>query len=216
MCTVVRRAHFSFYANFNFFRHVFRDPGKGSALIPDPEAFQKKVWDCAREGKASGVGTDMFRHLPESVVRKWWADEIRNLYMCHGNSLEYGDERMVLARPLVRVMLTQAQEALSTGNVAADLKFGHDYPLIATAGYFGLDGVGDRLGWADLPDAWSDSMNVPFACNFQMVFYRNRKGDILVKFVYNGREHFLRDLTPVSGPYYRWDEIFERFYPGEE
>lgn len=196
-----------------FCRRVFTDTLKGLSLLGNPDEFQKCVWECAREGKASGVETDMFRHLPESVVRKWWADEIRNLYLCHGNSLEFGEERMERAKPLVRVMLSQAQDALSSGDVAADLKFGHDYPLISTAGYFGMEAVGDRLCLQDLPDAWSDPMNIPFASNFQMVFYRNRKGNVLVKFVYNGRERKLRDLTPVSGPYYDWTEVLERFLP---
>ena len=196
-----------------FCRRVFKDPERGLSLIGNPDDFQRKIWECAREGKASGVEADMFRHLPEPVLRKWWADAIRALYLCHGNSLEYGDLRMERARPLVRVMMSQADEALSSGSVAADLKFGHDYPLIATAGYFGLEGVGDRLSWQDLPDAWSDPTNITFATNFQMAFYRNRKGDVLVKFVYNGRERKLRDLTPVSGPYYSWPEVRSRFLP---
>ena len=196
-----------------FCERVFKDPSKGLELIGDPDDFQHKVWSCAREGKASGVETDMFRHLPDSVVRKWWADTIRYIYMRHCNSFEFGDERMQRAEPLVRVMLSQAHEALAAGTVAADLKFGHDYPLIATASWFGLEGVGERLGWDDLPDAWADPMNIPFASNMQMAFYRNRKGDVLVKFVYNGRERMLRDLTPVSGPYYRWEEVYRHFLP---
>ena len=155
----------------------------------------------------------MFRHLPEAVVYKWWADQIRLTYMRHGNSIEYGEERMKRAEPLVSVMLRQAQQALSCGNVAADLKFGHDYPLLATAGWFGLEGVGDRLSWNDLPDAWADPMNIPFATNFQMVFYRNKAGDVLVKFVYNERERKVRDLIAVSGPYYRWEDVLECFLP---
>jgi hypothetical protein len=194
-----------------FCRRVFRSPEAGLPLIGDPDLFQHHVWTCAREGKASGVEADMFRHLPSEVVRKWWADAIRSMYLRHGNSVEFGPERMERVKPLVAVMLSQAQEALSSGAVAADLKFGHDYPLVAMAGYFGLDGVGERLSWRDLPEAWSDPMNIPFASNFQMAFYRNRKGDVLVKFVYNGRERRLRELSPVSGPYYRWADVLARF-----
>lgn len=200
-----------------FCRRIFKDPAQGLSLIGDPEEFQRLVWETAREGKASGVETDMFRHLPASVTRKWWADEIRNIYMRHGNSVEYGDERMPNTAPLVSVMMRQARQALACGDIAADLKFGHDYPLVAMAGWFGMDGVGDRLSLNDLPDAWSDPMNVPFSTNMQMVFYRNKAGDVLVKFVYNGRERILRDLTPVSGPYYRWEDVQQRFMPeGDE
>ena len=196
-----------------FCGRIFTDPARGLALMGDPEKFQHKVWTAAREGKASGVEADMFRHLPESVVRKWWADEVRDLYMRQGNSFEFGEERMKRTEPLVQVMLNQAKEALETGSVAADLKFGHDHPLIALAGWFGMEGIGDRLGWKDLPDAWADPMNIPFSTNMQMVFYRNKAGNVLVKFVYNGRERLLRDLTPVSGPYYSWPDVLARFLP---
>ncbi|MBO4670915.1 MAG: hypothetical protein J5640_03635 [Bacteroidales bacterium] len=196
-----------------FCRRIFSDPVKGLDLLGDPDKYQHYLWECAREGKASGVEANMFRHLPDPELHKWWSDAIRSLYLSHGNSVEFGEQRMKNAEPLVRVMLSQAQEALSSGSVAADLKFGHDYPLIATAGYFGLEGVGDRLSWKDLPDAWADPMNIPFASNLQMAFYRNRAGEVLVKFVYNGRERKLRELTPVSGPYYRWEEVFSRFFP---
>lgn len=196
-----------------FCGRIFKDPSEGATIIGNAEDFQHMIWTTAREGGASGVETDMFRHLPESVVRKWWADEVRDLYMRQGNSLEFGEERMKRTEPLVKVMLSQAKEALETGNVAADLKFGHDHPLIAMAGWFGMEGIGDRLGWKDLPDAWADPMNIPFSTNMQMVFYRNKAGDVLVKFVYNGRERHLRDLTPVSGPYYSWPEVLARFLP---
>ena len=196
-----------------FCSRIFREPSEGLSLLGDADEFQRKVWICAGEGKASGVQADMFRHLPDSVVYKWWADAVRSMYLCHGNSVEFGDQRMENAKPLVRVMLTQAQEALATGSVAADLKFGHDHPIVATAGWFGLEGVGDRLRLEDLPDAWSDPMNIPFATNFQLVFYRNRAGEVLVKFIYNGRERLLHDLTPVSGPYYRWSDVLSRYLP---
>lgn len=200
-----------------FLRRNFKDSAKAAALIGNPDSFQRLVWELAREGDASGLTVDMFRHLSEDVCRKWWADKVREIYMNHGNSLEYGDDRMKRTEPLVSVILRQARQAVSCGNVAADLKFGHDFPLVAMAGYFGLDGVGGRYGWKDLPEAWAEPDNVPFASNMQMVLYRNRKGNVLVKFVYNGRERKIRDLEPVSGPYYDWEEVYAHFLPeGDE
>ena len=93
--------------------------------------------------------------------------------------------------------------------MAADLKFGHDFPLLSLAGFFGLDGVGQRLSFEEIPEKWVDPVMIPFASNFQIVFYRScRKGsDILVKFIYNDRERALEGLSPVYGPYYRWEDI---------
>ncbi|MGN0188528.1 MAG: histidine-type phosphatase, partial [Candidatus Cryptobacteroides sp.] len=205
--------------NLPFFKRIFTDVEKGLELVQDQDAFLKDVWTVAREGKASGVDEDIYGFLPGDVIRKWWDAELRSIYMRQCNSLEFGDERMGLTVPLVSVIMRQAQEAVLGGKVAADLKFGHDYPLLALASYFGLEGVGDRLSFEDIPQKWSDPMMIPFASNLQMVFYRNARGNVLVKFVYNGRERRLHGLEPVAGddgsetPYYRWNDVREKFTP---
>ena len=43
--------------------------------------------------------------------------------------------------------------------------------------------------------------------NLIMVFYSNRSGDVLVKFVHSGRETRIPALSPYEGPYYRWDDV---------
>ena len=43
--------------------------------------------------------------------------------------------------------------------------------------------------------------------NFQMIFYRNGKGDVLVKMLYNEKETVITRLQPWKGPYYKWSEL---------
>lgn len=45
------------------------------------------------------------------------------------------------------------------------------------------------------------------ASNLQMVFYSNRKGNILVKLLYNEKETAIPALTPECGPYYSWSVL---------
>jgi hypothetical protein len=46
------------------------------------------------------------------------------------------------------------------------------------------------------------------ASNLQMVFYRNRKGHVLVKFLYNEKESRLIGLEPeVVDYYYDWEKV---------
>ena len=46
------------------------------------------------------------------------------------------------------------------------------------------------------------------AANVQFVLYRSKKSpEILFKVLRNGIEATLPQLTPVSGPYYRWDDF---------
>ena len=43
--------------------------------------------------------------------------------------------------------------------------------------------------------------------NLQMVFYQNRKGEVLVKILYNERETRIPAVPTFQGPYYRWDDL---------
>lgn len=105
-------------------------------------------------------------------------------------------------------IVAKADEALASGHYAADLKFGHDYPLMALAGYLHLSGVGERLSFDEIPQKWNDPMNIPFASNLQMIFYKSHKSpDVLVKFVYNDKERTIADLEAVSGVYYKWEDV---------
>ena len=56
---------------------------------------------------------------------------------------------------------------------------------------------------------WPGYLYSPFAGNLQMVFYRNRKGEVLVKFFINERETSL--ITLPGGPYYKWEDVKEAF-----
>jgi len=189
------------------FKTLFTDPGAARKIIGDPDKFQKYIWYTARVARASGIKENVYRYLPEDVIVRWWDYFNRELYIRHGNSVEFGDLRMPLTVPLVKDIISKAEEAVSRGEIAADLKFGHDYPILALTGFFGLDGVGDRVSFNEIPQTWNDPMNIPFASNLQMVFYRNKSGDILVKFVYNDRERSVSGLEPASWPYYRWEDV---------
>ena len=132
-------------------RTLFKDEKAARKVVGSVNEFQRQLFMCAREGLACGVEEDMFRYIPEDVCRKWWSHLIRTVYMRNCNSVEYGDYRMENARQLVSVMLSHACQALESGEVAADLIFGHDFPLLGLANWFGLSGVGDRLSWNDRP-----------------------------------------------------------------
>ena len=70
-----------------------------------------------------------------------------------------------------------------------------------------LVGPGDRLHNADASDSWQSFFEVPMGTNLQMVFYRKRGAEPLVKIWYNERETQVRGLQPVSGNCYRWTDL---------
>ena len=60
----------------------------------------------------------------------------------------------------------------------------------------------------EAPDEWPAYRNLCMCTNVQLLFYRNRKGEVLVKVLHNEQEVLVGPSCPVySGPYYRWEDM---------
>ena len=190
--------------------HLFTDTVEGKGLITDITAFQKNIWETAAIGEDFDIPGNMFRHLPFDVVLKYWDILNRRFYLGHCNSVEFGPDRLERARPLIDDVVSKADHAIATGEVCANLRFAHDYGFLSLVNYLGLEGVGERLSFDEIPQHWFGAFMVPMAANLQIIFYRHKGSDrILVKFVQNEKECRLRNLDPVSGPYYDWAVVRE-------
>lgn len=122
-------------------------------------------------------------------------------------------------RPFVQVcmddIIEKADQAIRQDTYCANLRFGHDIPLLTLVSAMGVSGVGETITLGEIADKWFGWENVPMASNMQMIFYKPAKQSaqdtsdetILVKVLYNERERTLSGLTPVSGPYYRWSDL---------
>ena len=187
---------------------LFTDPKRGAELCGGASALQWSIFSTARVADPFEIDRDVFRYLPDDAIYHIWEYFNMDLYLRQCNSVEFGLRRTPESEPLVQDIVTKADEAIATGEYAADLRFGHDFPILSLAGYLGLEGVGDRLTFEEARKGWFGPANVPFAANLQMIFYRNRKGgDILVKFLYDEKETKIRGLDSYSGPYYRWEDV---------
>ncbi|MBO4340281.1 MAG: histidine-type phosphatase [Bacteroidales bacterium] len=189
------------------YRRLFTDPEKGKALEPDAEKFQRYIFNTALIAKSCAIEGSPYDFLTEDVIYKWWARIVRRLYLRQCNSVEFGHLRLPRSKPLVDTVFRHLDEAVTSAPVAANLMFGHDHPLLGLASYLRLEGIGDRLTMDEITEKWYDPTNIPFASNMQIILYRNKAGKVLVKFVYNGRERAVHGLTPVSGPYYSWEDV---------
>ena len=78
---------------------------------------------------------------------------------------------------------------------------------MALASYLGIEGVGERWEVDEVCDNWYGFWNICMASNLQIIFYRNKAGRVLVKFLYQEKERLLRKLQPVEGPYYDWETV---------
>ena len=151
-------------------------------------------------------------------------DELFDLWQCFNYRFYAGDgnypgsDGLIIAnaKPLLRNIISSADEAIAKDKPSATLRFGHDgnlIPLVALMHFKDCD-----LQEAD-PEkfytAFSDWKIAPMAGNMQMVMFRDPKHpekDILVKFMHNERETSIPVATDIF-PFYRWEDV-RAYYAG--
>ena len=109
--------------------------------------------------------------------------------------------------PLLEDIIAKANAAFADPQQAAHLRFGHDYIVEAFATLLNLDHFGTVPATPEEAKYWFQSYKVPMAATLLFVFYKNRKGDVLFKVLWNENEAELPQLQPVQGPYYRWSDF---------
>ena len=149
------------------------------------------------EGMMEGIMTD------EEVAAEW---ENNNLGTY---SWVFGPQYQMI--PILQDILKKAQAAIDGKNDrVADLRFGHDTcigPLMVLMGINGADrDPEDPNEVKNCYQSWETCK----ASNIQLIFYRNKQADVLVKCLMNGREATLPVPTTIY-PYYKWND-FLRYY----
>ena len=108
--------------------------------------------------------------------------------------------------PALWNLLDDADRALSSGNLSVRLRFGHDTVFLFMLSAMGADGFDIVPSSADgISSTWYN-FRAPMAATLYLLFCKNRSGEVIFKLVVNGEEATL-PLTPVSGPWYHWDDL---------
>lgn len=145
-----------------------------------------------------------------------WACNNAGWYLFSGfNPLTKGRVPYMEAN-LLRDFIKTADAHVASGEIGANLRFGHESVVLPLVALMGLDGydystanVADIYG---LAERWQSYKVFPMGCNVQWVFYRNAAGDVLMKVLLNEHEARLpKAVRPVSFPYYRWSDV-RKFY----
>lgn len=146
---------------------------------------------------------DIFEY--EELIGVWKTVNAR-MYVCNAAAPLNGGLMPRCAVPLLRNILESADAAIKKGTPAADLRFGHDTHLIRLLALMQIEGCSNQeTDMEKFHLAWQDYRVSPMGANLQLVFYRNGKNDVLVKFLLNENEVTL----PIKGGkvlYYSWEE----------
>ena len=113
-----------------------------------------------------------------------------------------------------------ADDALAGNGVSVMLRFGHEVTLMSFFSLLDLNETGystDDL--ESVADHWVAYDIAHMAGNVQWIFFRDKKGNVIVKFLLNEEEATLPESVPFykdakgkeQTPYYRWEDVKE-FY----
>ena len=122
-----------------------------------------------------------------------------------------GDTLLRSAVPMLKHIINTADEVITSGRNAATLRFSHDSYLVPLATCLQLDGCNKREADPEkYCEAFINYKVSPMCGNIQLVFFRNRKGEVIVKFLLNENETGIPVETDIF-PYYRWDDV-KKYY----
>ena len=108
--------------------------------------------------------------------------------------------------PILRDIISKADERIEKGEKGADLRFGHDYALLPLLMILNVNGMGREAHSGDEIPEICPLYNVPMGANLQFVFYTGNKKEVLFKMLLNGQEATL-PMETESWPYYKWSDF---------
>lgn len=169
--------------------------------------WQDAVFSTIAYAQSFGIPCDAFYFLSPEIVFQHDARTTLHFYLNFCNAENYGVRRRAFAQHGLNDFIKRADEVIAYGGVCADLRFGHDDPLLCIASLMELEGVGDFLPIDSILSHWFAYENVAMASNIQVVFYKAKNKEILVKVLYNEKETHIRGLKAINSYYYRWSDV---------
>ena len=191
--------------------HLFNDREKALALIRDPHEFEFSLYRLCSIGHLTDSGIVLLKYFPYDQLMVNFLVNNSRFYYRYAVTEQFKEYQTAVASPLLKDFVSKADEVLESGYYAADLRFGHDTALLPLVTLIEIEGMENCLPYEEVYTSWNISTQICMGSNLQMIFYRNKSGKILVKFMYNEKETMLPALEAVSGPYYDWPAVRKHF-----
>ncbi|MDL2211044.1 histidine phosphatase family protein [Bacteroides sp. OttesenSCG-928-M17] len=180
-------------------------------VIPDHDAFMRGLYWIAADMQNVEVNVsfyDIFEY--EELVGIWKTVNAR-MYVCNAAAPLNGGLMPRCAENLLSNIIESAEEAIKGETSTVHLRFGHDTHLIRLLALMQVEGCSNsETDMEKFHLAWQDYLVSPMGANLQLIFFRNEKKDVLVKFLLNEKEVRLPLKSNVT-PYYSWEAVKEFF-----
>lgn len=189
---------------------LFKAPGQ----VDDPVKLMSELHALTSSVQSTKIDIKGWKEKDNDLLQSLFTDgEFEAIYnqnnqrmtICNGVYALNNDVPAECALTLWQNILDEAELALQSPHPSVTLRFGHDTHLyrllslmrLGIAAYKNTDGI-DRM--YDV---------IPMAANLQMIFYKNAKRVVLVKFLLQEKEVTLpAEVAPdANHVYYRWTDV---------
>ena len=191
---------------------LLRDPSKLPAGV-DAVHLMRYLYHVAATVQDGGFGGDYWKYFTLDEAYAKFQEFNLKMYLSKGpDTIIQGGRQWAFVNYFVQKLLDDAEADMAAGDVAARLRFGHDITIISALTLLDVDGWNKSArNFDDVADLWQH-YRIPMASNLQFVFYRNGKGDVLVRVMLNERDIRFPIQSDLA-PYYRWSD-FKAFATG--
>lgn len=138
-------------------------------------------------------------YTPEQLIPLW---EAKNYYIFRAHN-----DVVWQHVPLLQNIVEKCDAAINGGDVAMDLRFGHDHVFQPLMALMNVNGERTPVTKAEDVKLWYQDYNTPMAATFAIVLFKNKRGDVIFKAIRNGEEVKFPQIKPVTGPYYNWSDF---------
>ena len=156
-----------------FIKALFVDPSK----VAEPSRLLTEMHTIASDMQDVELDVSLYDIFTPEELEAVYNKNNRNMTLIHGDRIENEGIPARCAISLWQRIENEADAAIKRGGTGADLRFGHDSNLYRLMTLMGIDLRGEDYNYMD--------EILPMAANLQMVFYRNKQGDVMVQMLHN-------------------------------
>ena len=188
---------------------LFKELPQGDSLA----VFMRSLYDVAISVQdIDGLEADLLSVFDASELTGLWKSSNFMQYAANGRSPESMASGPESARPLLAEIAGRADTMLASGEVAVDLRFGHDTDLLRLVSLIDADGKGmESEDPEEVAENWRNFEISPMGANIQMIFFRNNDGNIVVLPRLNESPVKISDVPEAFPGYYDW-EILKNYF----
>lgn len=191
------------------------------ALISDTSFFRKarifpnmlmnQLFDVAIDLQDMETEVSLYDIFTDKELYECWLNGNSWFYHCDADSPYNLGTALESTVPLLRNIVEGCDAAVSGKGDAVTLRFGHDGNIIPLASIMRLKGCdSNESDLFKVDQQWRNYHVSPMAANIQLIMYRNKSGDVIVKLLHNEVETSIPVQTDMA-PYYHWEDVRQFF-----